>query len=92
MGQLAAYCCRDDHEVANEQVDGYNQNNNGITYPYIKQELKNSKELFNSSFEETKVSSKQEQIFQTRPPCWYSNKCPCPCHQGGVCLFKLKSK
>ena len=35
---MGAYCCRDDHEVANEQVDGCNQNNNGITYPCIKQE------------------------------------------------------
>ena len=69
MGQLAAYCCRDDHEEVNEQVDIYNQNNYGITYPI-----------------------KQEQ-FQTRPPCWYSHKCPCPCHNGtGPCIFKLKSK
>ena len=90
MGQLAAYCCRDDHEEVNEQVDIYNQNNYGNTYPCIKQELKNSKELFNSSFEETKVSSKQEPIFQTRPPCWFGHKCDCDCHQGGVCLFKRR--
>ena len=31
--------------------------------------------------------NRQENIFQTRPPCWYSHKCSCPCHQGGVCLF-----
>ena len=38
------------------------------------------------------ITIKQEQIFQTRPPCWYSHKCPCPCHNGGPCIFKLKSK
>ena len=68
---MGAYCCKDkdkDEEV-NEQVDIYNQNNYGITYPI-----------------------KQEQIFQTRPPCWYSHKCPCPCHNGGPCIFKLKTK
>ena len=82
MGQLAAYCCRDDHEVANEQVDGYNQNNNGITYPYIKQELTKKQSFLDNS---------QEQIFQTKPPCWFSHRCDCPCHHGGKCLFKLKS-
>ena len=34
-----------------------------------------------------------EDIFKTRPPCWYGHQCPCPCHhQGGSCIFKLKSK
>ena len=70
MGQLAAYCCRDDHEEVNEQVDIYNQNNYAITYPCIK----------------------QEQIFHTRAPCLYGHQCPCPCHNGGPCIFKLKSK
>ena len=31
-------------------------------------------------------------IFKTRPPCRYGYQCSCPCHQGGVCIFKLKSK
>ena len=36
---------------------------------------------------------KQEQIFKTKPPCWFGHKCPCPCHNGtGPCIFKLKSK
>ena len=35
---------------------------------------------------------KQEQIFKTKPPCWFGHRCECPCHRGGVCLFKLKSK
>ena len=66
---MGAYCCKKDKdEEVNEQVDIYNQNNYGITYPI-----------------------KQEQ-FQTRPPCWYSHKCPCPCHNGGKCIFKLKTK
>ena len=35
---------------------------------------------------------RQEAIFQTRPPCWYGHQCSCPCHQGGKCLFRIKSK
>ena len=33
-----------------------------------------------------------EDVFKTRPPCMYGHQCSCPCHQGGVCIFKLKSK
>ena len=33
-----------------------------------------------------------EDVFKTRPPCMYGHQCSCPCHNGGVCLFKLKSK
>ena len=35
-----------------------------------------------------------EDIFKTRPPCWFGHQCSCPCHQkgGGSCIFKLKSK
>ena len=34
-----------------------------------------------------------EDIFKTRPPCWFGHRCPCPCHQeGGLCIFKLKPK
>ena len=34
-----------------------------------------------------------DDIFKTRPPCWYGHQCSCPCHyQGGSCIFKLKSK
>ena len=66
---MGAYCCKDEHEEVNEQVDVYNQNSYGITYPCIK----------------------QEPIFQTKPPCWYGHRCECPCHNGGKCLFKLKS-
>ena len=35
---------------------------------------------------------RQEQIFRTKPPCWFGHKCSCPCHQGGVCIFKLNTK
>ena len=66
MGQLASYCCRSDHEAANEQVDGCNHCN---AYPCIKQDP-----------------------FQTYPPCWHGYRCECPCHNGGKCIFKLKSK
>ena len=33
-----------------------------------------------------------EDIFKTRPPCKYGYQCSCPCHRGGVCIFKIKSK
>ena len=33
-----------------------------------------------------------EDIFKSRPPCWYRHQCSCPCHQGGKCLFLIKSK
>ena len=34
-----------------------------------------------------------DDIFKTRPPCWYRHQCPCPCHHGeGKCLFLIKSK
>ena len=35
---------------------------------------------------------KREQIFNTKPPCWFGHRCECPCHIGGKCIFKLKSK
>ena len=34
-----------------------------------------------------------EDIFKTRPPCWFGHRCPCPCHTGkGQCIFQLKAK
>ena len=33
-----------------------------------------------------------DDIFKTRPPCMYGYQCSCPCHKGGSCIFKLKSK
>ena len=34
-----------------------------------------------------------EDMFITRPPCWYKHQCPCPCHDGsGPCIFKIQSK
>ena len=30
-----------------------------------------------------------EDVFKTRPPCMYGHQCSCPCHHGGVCIFKL---
>ena len=38
-----------------------------------------------------------EDMFITRPPCWYKHQCPCPCHNqgsdsGGSCIFKIQSK
>ena len=33
-----------------------------------------------------------EDIFKTRPPCKYGYQCPCACHKGGECIFKLKAK
>ena len=36
-------------------------------------------------------SFKQEP-YKTKPPCWFGHQCDCPCHRGGVCIFKLKTK
>ena len=35
-----------------------------------------------------------EDIFKTRPPCWFGHRCSCPCHNqgGGSCIFKIQSK
>ena len=33
-----------------------------------------------------------EDIFKTRPPCCFGHRCPCPCHNGGECIFQLKTK
>ena len=38
-----------------------------------------------------------DDIFKTRPPCWFGHPCPCPCHnqgsdRGGSCIFKIQSK
>ena len=37
-------------------------------------------------------TSNHGDIFKTRPPCMYGHQCSCPCHQGGKCLFRIKSK
>ena len=32
-----------------------------------------------------------EDMFITRPPCWYKHQCSCPCHTGkGECIFKKR--
>ena len=33
-----------------------------------------------------------DDIFKTRPPCKYGYQCPCECHKGGSCIFKIQSK
>ena len=43
--------------------------------------------------EQTDYNQNNEDIFKTRPPCWYGHQCSCPCHKdGGSCIFKLKAK
>ncbi len=34
------------------------------------------------------TQNNNEDMFITRPPCWYQHQCPCPCHKGGQCVFK----
>ena len=29
---------------------------------------------------------KCDDIYKTRPPCWYGHECSCPCHNGGECV------
>ena len=44
--------------------------------------------------EQTDYNQNNEDIFKTRPPCWFGHRCPCPCHKqgGGPCIFKIQSK
>ena len=47
----------------------------------------------NQNYDITYPCIKQEQIFKTKPPCWFGHRCDCPCHnKTGPCIFKLKSK
>ena len=45
-----------------------------------------------NTYGNTYNQNNHEDIFKTRPPCWYRHQCSCPCHRGGSCIFKLKSK
>ena len=42
--------------------------------------------------EQTDYNQNNEDIFKTRPPCWFGHRCPCPCHGNhigkGECIFK----
>ena len=57
------------------------------------EEAKETDDYNQNTYGNTYNQNNNEDMFITRPPCWYRHQCPCPCHnQGGVCLFKLKSK
>ena len=45
-----------------------------------------------NTYGDTYNQNNHEDVFKTKPPCMYGHQCSCPCHQGGVCIFKLKSK
>ena len=47
---------------------------------------------YNQNTYGTYNQNNNEDIFKTRPPCMYGYQCSCPCHRGGLCIFKLKSK
>ena len=50
-------------------------------------------DTYNQNNYGTTYTCNNDDIFKTRPPCWYGHHCPCPCHhRGGSCIFKLKSK
>lgn len=34
------------------------------------------------------IQDSYDDIYQTRPPCWFGHDCPCPCHNGGQCSFR----
>ena len=59
-----------------------------------KQEAKETDDYNRNTYGNTYNQNNHEDMFITRPPCWYRHQCPCPCHQkgGGSCIFKLKSK
>ena len=47
-----------------------------------------------NTYGNTYNQNNNEDIFKTRPPCWFGHQCSCPCHQkgGGSCIFQLKAK
>ena len=57
-----------------------------------KQEITEQDDYNQNTYGNTYNQNNNEDMFITRPPCWYRHQCSCPCHRGGVCLFKLKSK
>ena len=58
-----------------------------------KQEVTEQDDYNQNTYGNTYNQNNHEDMFITRPPCWYHHQCPCPCHTGkGQCLFLLKSK
>ena len=62
-----------------------------------KQEVKEIDDYNQNTYGNTYNQNNHEDIFKTRPPCWFGHRCPCPCHNqgsdhGGSCIFKLKAK
>ena len=58
-----------------------------------KQEAKEIDDYNQNTYGNT-YNQNNEDIFKTRPPCWFGHRCPCPCHNqgGGSCIFKIQSK
>ena len=57
------------------------------------EEAKETDDYNQNTYGNTYNQNNHEDIFKTRPPCWYGHQCSCPCHnRGGSCIFKLKSK
>ena len=79
-------CCCCKSELSEFETD--TQNNNGVTYAPQQEDIYKTRAhaMYGHQY------NRQEQIFQTRPPCWFGHECNCPCHRGGICLVKLKSK
>ena len=54
-----------------------------------KQEAKEADDYNQNTYGNTYIQNNNEDIFKTRPPCWFGHRCPCPCHIGkGECIFK----
>jgi hypothetical protein len=61
------------------------------------EEAKETDDYNQNTYGNTYNQNNNDDIFKTRPPCWFGHHCPCPCHnqgsdRGGSCIFKLKSK
>ena len=56
------------------------------------EEAKETDDYNQNTYGNTYNQNNNEDMFKTRPPCWFGHQCSCPCHNGGSCIFKLKSK
>ena len=55
------------------------------------QEITEQDDYNQNTYGNTYIQNNHEDIFKTRPPCWYGHQCSCPCHNGGLCILKFKS-
>ena len=56
------------------------------------EEVNEQVDIYNQNQNYGITYSIKQEPYKTKPPCWFGHRCECPCHRGGVCIFKLKTK